>query len=248
MRGDDRDRLRDTTLTFLTGAGASPALTFDEEDVVGRMKAGRFPPFLVDAGLPAGVPTGLRRLCVPSGFGGDDRKLAERSARGLELEAADERAVEREVPPTRLLPEFERERFSLELPESPRFTLTEDVGVEPGDLRREVLEPLMFRWRDSAEVSERTCAGASGRLTLALLLAEGAAALVTLAVPRRREPSLDCLLSDPVERVESARESERVGVAPPELCRDPEDRVRSSGKLGCAFSPFGLHGELCVPS
>lgn len=56
------------------------------------------------------------------------------------------------VPPALLFPELERDKFSLELPESPRLTLTDD-NVDPGVLRS---DPLVLRLRLSAVLRERT--------------------------------------------------------------------------------------------
>lgn len=193
--------------------GGASAFILEEEDFVGCMNAGRLPPFLGELLLFDVLPVDL--LDPNSGLGGVERKLAERSARGFD-EAA-ERGVVRLVPPARLLPEFDRERFSLELPESPRFTLTEEFGVDPGDLRSDPLEPLLFLPLLSVVVRERTCAGARGRLVLLLLLVIRAEDFGPGMGPRLKEPSLDCLLREPVERVESARERGRVGVIPPEL-------------------------------
>lgn len=52
----------------------------------------------------------------------------------------------------------------------------------------------------------------------------------------RPDPSLDCLLREPVERKESVRESGREGVAGPELWREPEDLVLSPVKGGSDLS------------
>lgn len=76
---------RDTTFTFLTGVDevVSPVLPLEEEEVVGRMKAGRLLPFR---------PTPLLLLVLPpdrrgpnSGLGGGERREPGRSPRGLEV-------------------------------------------------------------------------------------------------------------------------------------------------------------------
>lgn len=141
-RGEDKVILRDTTLTFLIGVvdgAASPAFPLEEEDVVGLIKAGRFPPLRGELLLLTVLPVDL--LGPNSGLGGDERKLADLSTSGLDGEGVD-RGVGRIVPPALLFPELERDRFSFELPESPRFTFTDEFGVDPGDLRSDPLEPL----------------------------------------------------------------------------------------------------------
>ena len=194
--------------------------------MVGLMKAGRAPPFLAGVVLPLVVGVDLR--CAPPGLGG----AAVLAVPWVEAGGA------------RLFPEEERLRFSLLLPESPRRTL---APLLPVMLER--LPPAGLAWL-SAAARGLTCAGARGRLVRneeddpmpAPGRDDGRAA------PCLKDPSLDCLLSEPVERAESARERGRAGVAPPpELGRDPEERP-CSGKAAGTASPLGVAGELCVPS
>lgn len=198
--------------------GPSPP-PLEEDAVVGRMKAGRAPPFLAGALVFLAVPGDLR--CVAEGLGGA--------------------AVLAGPGGARLFPEEERLRFSLLLPESPRRTL---APLPPAARER----PLPAgRARLSAAARGLTCAGASGRLVREEE-GTGPGREAERAAPCRREPSLDCLLREPVERAESARERGRAGVTPPpELGREPEERPCSGNVAGTA-SPLGVAGELWVPS
>ena len=151
---------------------------FLAEEVVGLMKAGTAPTLALLARAEAGgaASLGWRLLDRPAAPG-----LA---ARGVE------------VLPTRLLLELDLERFSLELPESPRLMrmleAAEGRGASPG----------------------RSWVGARGRLAEVLLMA-GVEAFTRLDDPAME--SLEFLLTEALERVESVRDRGRVGVAPPEL-------------------------------
>lgn len=80
VRGADKVIFLDTTLTFFTGVVVSPALTLEEDEVVGLIKAGIFP-FLAEVLLKE-LPADFRG--PNSGLGGDERKLEDRSTKGFE--------------------------------------------------------------------------------------------------------------------------------------------------------------------
>jgi len=256
----------DVTLTFFTGVVSLVGPVFPEEAVVGLMKAGTDLPraelLLLVVVLPVDflIPT-------DSCLGGEDRKLEDLSTRGA-FEVAVRVVVLRTVLllPALLFPELERDKFSFELPESPRFTLTVELGVLLCVLASDLFELLKLRVRLSEDWTDLGWDGARG-LLLGLFreLEAGDGRVLTVddlvgptmggaradcdlrtfvvvvvrpADPslRRPDPSLDCLLRDPVERKESVRESGREGVTGPELWREPDDLVLSPEKGGSDLS------------
>lgn len=142
--------LFDVTLTFFTGLLLS---FFPEEAVVGLMKAGTDLPL---AGLLLLVVVLLLPvdLLTPteSCLGGEDRKLEDLSTRGafaVVVRGAELRTVL--LLPALLLPELERDKFSFELPESPRLTLTAELDVLPCVLVSDLFELLKLRVRLSED-------------------------------------------------------------------------------------------------
>jgi len=194
------DRVLADTRTFLTGSEVSDFLEL--EAVVGRMKAGNV---LLDRGvIPAPEEFGVLRVKLPIVLNVDltDGDLVLESLSYVESLDVEFRGVI--LPEAVLLfPELERDKFSFELPESPRFTFTELYGMVLEVDCLWLAKFLLLR------VDALCCVGASGLLAIPLLRRKAEAFDALLVGTLRSELSLDCLVREPTDRRELFRDTGR---------------------------------------
>lgn len=217
----------DDTRTLRTGSDVSDF--FELEAVVGLMKAGRV---WLERGAPLELDdiNGVLLVKLPIGCRVEVLDGAERepednlSDRGiLSLEHDTDGLGVTLVVLERLLPEFDLDRFSFELPESPRLTLIELLGA--------LLDARCWAMLRELRVADFVCSGARGRLGVLLNLdVEAFDALLTGTF--LKDPSLDCLLSEPTERTESFLDTGLEGTPPLEVCKLVEERsLRELGRV-----------------
>lgn len=154
----------EVTLTFFTGSFGP---FFPEEAVVGLIKAGTDFPLVGLLLLVVVLPVDLLLLAVvlpvdflePIGscLGGEDRKLdalfTKGAFKGVVLVVIFRTVL---LLPALLFPELERDKFSFELPESPRLTFAVELGVLFCVLVIDLFELFKLRVRLSDDVPDLT--------------------------------------------------------------------------------------------